>query len=134
MLITPIMNGSQSPIFIVDDDPLQRRMASVMLRDLGYPDAAEAGDGAEALVYIRANEDAPMLTLCDLEMPGMDGVEFLCQLGTEHPGSTVALLSSMDRSLIAAVETMAQSHGLRVIGAMQKPATREFLRDRKSVV
>ena len=113
---------------VVDDDPVQRLIATSLLRDLGVPTIVQASDGLEALALVRDSESQFQITLCDLDMPGMDGVEFLSQLGAEQPGSAVVVLSSMDAPLIAAVQTMASSNGLRVLGAMQKPLSRSRLR------
>ena len=125
------MNKSFEPeslsILIVDDDPFQRRVVGALLRDLGVRMLFEADNGSTALALLRQADQPVDLTICDLEMPEMDGVEFLSQLGTEHPGLAVFLASSMDRALIGAVESMATSNGLRVLGGMQKPVAREPL-------
>ena len=114
-------------VLVVDDDRFQRRVAMTMLRDLGIQHIEEADNGTTALTKLRSADRPFDFALCDLEMPGMDGVEFLSQLGTDQPGMAVFLASSMDRPLIAAVETMAASSGLRVLGGMQKPLTRDAL-------
>jgi EAL domain-containing protein (putative c-di-GMP-specific phosphodiesterase class I)/AmiR/NasT family two-component response regulator len=112
---------------VVDDDAIARRLAIGVLRSLGVAPDLEAADGVEALARIR-NEAAPIdIALCDLEMDGMDGVEFLTQLGAERPGMAVVLLSGMEKSLIESVEGMAKSSGLRVLGALQKPLDRDKL-------
>lgn len=61
-------------ILVVDDDAGLRRTASLILESEGY-DIATAADGAEALD--RAEEWSPDLILCDVRMPGVDGLEFL---------------------------------------------------------
>jgi EAL domain-containing protein (putative c-di-GMP-specific phosphodiesterase class I)/ActR/RegA family two-component response regulator len=112
---------------VVDDDVISRRVACAMLRDVGIGDPLQAGDGVEALAIVRDAIPPVDLAICDLEMHGMDGVELLAQLGAERPGMAVVLLSSLDGPLIAAVETMALSCGLRVLGAMRKPLVRDRL-------
>ncbi len=112
---------------IVDDDAIARRLAAGVLRNLGVNPEFEAADGLEALARIRQKDSQIDLALCDLEMDGMDGVEFLSQLGAECPGMSVVLLSGMEKSLIESVEGMARSSGLRVLGALQKPVDRDKL-------
>ncbi len=112
---------------IVDDDAIARRLAAGVLRNLGVNPEFEAADGVEALARIRHEGNQIDLALCDLEMEGMDGVEFLSQLGAERPGMSVVLLSGMEKSLIESVEGMARSSGLRVLGALQKPVDRDKL-------
>jgi len=112
---------------IVDDDAIARRLAVGVLHSLDIRAIVQANDGVEALATIRGEGHAIDLALCDLEMEGMDGVEFLAQLGAERPGMAVVLLSGMEKSLIESVEGMARSSGLRVLGAMQKPVDRDRL-------
>jgi len=74
-------------ILIVDDSKAMRMIVSRVLRQTGYgsADFEEAGNGAEALAAIRANE--PDLVLCDWNMPEMTGIELLQALRAE--GSSV---------------------------------------------
>ena len=112
---------------IVDDDAIARRLAAGVLRRLGVNPEFEAADGVEALAHIKNMQGDIDLALCDLEMEGMDGVEFLAELGAERPGMSVVLLSGMEKSLIESVEGMAKSSGLRVLGSLQKPVDRDKL-------
>ena len=124
------MNGTGTGsirAIIVDDDAIARRLAAGVLRGLGVNAEFEAADGVEALSRIKNEPLRIDLALCDLEMEGMDGVEFLAQLGAERPGMSVVLISGMDKSLIESVEGMARSSGLRVLGALQKPVDRDKL-------
>jgi two-component system response regulator AtoC len=61
-------------ILVVDDDAGLRRTASLILENEGYQ-IATASDGAEALE--KAADWGPDLILCDVRMPGVDGLEFL---------------------------------------------------------
>jgi CheY-like chemotaxis protein len=67
--------GAKSrPILVVDDNlDLQEALGDVFEHS-GYT-AAFAGDGHEALAYLRSHE-APGLILLDLMMPRMDGMQF----------------------------------------------------------
>jgi two-component system, chemotaxis family, chemotaxis protein CheY len=65
---------------IVDDSSVMRKIVERSLRQAGLELAKvlEAGNGAEALAAIQAN---PVdLVLCDINMPVMDGLEFVRQL------------------------------------------------------
>ncbi len=62
-------------VLIVDDDPIAREAAGMLLKRAGYS-VAEAGDGREAVLRLRA--DGPhRVVLLDLMMPVMDGWQFL---------------------------------------------------------
>ncbi len=61
-------------VLVVDDDRDTRETVRDLLEDEGFS-VAVAGNGADALVWLRANK-APRLVLLDLSMPLMDGSEF----------------------------------------------------------
>lgn len=61
-------------VLVVDDDEPIRAVVADMLHDEGY-DVSLAVDGADALSSARAS--CPDLILLDLNMPGVDGREFL---------------------------------------------------------
>lgn len=60
------------PILIVDDNPVNLKLARVLLAGEGY-EVRTAGDAAEALELLETFR--PRLILMDLQMPGMDGFE-----------------------------------------------------------
>ena len=65
---------------IVDDSSVMRKTVERSLRQAGIDLAQvlEAGNGAEALGIVK--ESAVDLILCDINMPVMDGLEFVRQL------------------------------------------------------
>ncbi|MEH3146829.1 MAG: sigma-54 dependent transcriptional regulator [Methylobacterium frigidaeris] len=67
-------------VLIVDDDPVQRRLAEAMVRRLGF-EAVVAEGGAEALTLLRAPDCAVEVVLLDLVMPGgLDGMSVLAEM------------------------------------------------------
>ena len=66
--------GGDGAVLIVDDDEDMRRHARSVLEREGWP-VVEAGDGVEALD--RVAQAIPRLILLDLDMPIMDGFDFL---------------------------------------------------------
>lgn len=69
-------------IFIVDDDPIHQQIANIMIRRQGigenvrtFSDAQEVLDHLR--LHIRNPEELPDLILLDLNMPVMDGWDFL---------------------------------------------------------
>ena len=65
---------------IVDDSSVMRKIVERSLRQAGLSIAQvfEAGNGAEALAAVENNKVD--LILCDINMPVMDGLEFVKQL------------------------------------------------------
>jgi CheY-like chemotaxis protein len=69
----------QAPIiFLVDDDPDQLHFLASFLNQLGFS-TAEARDGQEALELLPHSFVLPSLILLELNMPRMDGWEFLAR-------------------------------------------------------
>lgn len=63
-------------VLIVDDSPTFRTMVSFALKKLGILDKEiQAADGLEALDALAKNHID--LVICDINMPNMDGLEFL---------------------------------------------------------
>lgn len=61
---------------VVDDSPIELLMTKTLLERLGYA-TRTAGNGHDALDLIL--EDAPDVVICDITMPGMNGLELLQQ-------------------------------------------------------
>ena len=65
-------------VLLVDDDKAYNFLNRIVLRDneIDCP-VEEANDGQQALDYIAKNEECPDVILLDLNMPGIDGFQFL---------------------------------------------------------
>jgi chemosensory pili system protein ChpA (sensor histidine kinase/response regulator) len=63
-------------IMVVDDSPSVRRVSSNMIKNIGWI-PVQAKDGLDALEQLQASELPPDLILLDIEMPRMDGYQFL---------------------------------------------------------
>ena len=70
---------------MVEDEPVLRDMAHLILQDCGYQ-VLEAGSGAEALQVWERNPDAIDLVLTDMVMPGgMSGRDLAAKLLANQP-------------------------------------------------
>jgi CheY-like chemotaxis protein len=77
-------------VLIVDDDVKVRAALRVLLETAGF-EVVEAGDGQEgARAYRRQAAD---VVLCDLFMPGRDGLELIRDLRREFPGVKIVAMS-----------------------------------------
>lgn len=128
MSSTPVIHNTES-LLIVDDSIVQRQHAMALGRALGIGMIYEAGNGIEALELLSMLVLPPSVVVVDLEMPGMDGIEFLQQLQTRSPGLAVVVASSRELSLIESVETMGRMLGLNMLAGLQKPLTVAALGD-----
>jgi CheY-like chemotaxis protein/HPt (histidine-containing phosphotransfer) domain-containing protein len=67
----PVMEPSTFRVLVTDDNAVNRRVATLMLRKAGY-EVVEAADGQEAVQ--RVSEGSFDVVLMDVQMPGMDGL------------------------------------------------------------
>lgn len=74
---------------IVDDEPLARAYLSRLLQAAGVTVAGEAGDAASALPLVQST--APDIVFLDIEMPGMNGLDF-ARLLREQTGVSAAVV------------------------------------------
>jgi DNA-binding SARP family transcriptional activator/EAL domain-containing protein (putative c-di-GMP-specific phosphodiesterase class I) len=119
----PLAGGLQvRSVLVVEDHDFQRRTALQLLRGLGIAELSEAGDGAAALELL-GRSAAPDVIVCDLDMPGMDGVEFIRRVAERQLASSVIIASGLDPTVIHAVEALTEASGLELLGAVEKPLT-----------
>lgn len=76
-------------VLAVDDALTMRKLVSFTLRGAGY-DVIEASDGLEALRVARSTRFD--LVLSDVNMPGMDGIEFTRQFRALPGGRATPVL------------------------------------------
>lgn len=104
MVLASLINGRESggsvKILLVDDHTIVRSGLRRLLAALPEVQISEAATGQEALTLTRAEQ--PTLTVLDLNLPGLGGLELLRRLLVEHPDGRVVLLSMHAQSLYAA--------------------------------
>jgi len=106
---------------ILEDHEFQRKIGTHVLRMCGATEVLEAANGSEAIALLEKSTDHIDIMVCDLNMPGMDGLEFLRHIGLRQSGTSVILASGMDAAIIRAAEMMARSYGVKIIGIAEKP-------------
>ena len=115
-------------VLVVEDHGFQRRVALRLLVECGIEGALEAADGSSALALLEGQAQPPDVVLVDLDMPGMDGIEFIGHVAQRRLARAVALVSALDPALLNTVQTMARAYGLFVLGSVEKPLTGDKLR------
>jgi len=111
---------------IIDDSSVMRKIVERSLRQAGIDLAPvlEAGNGAEALVVLQENQVD--LILCDVNMPVMDGLEFIKQLhGVPNAKDVPVVMITTEGSESHVVQAL--SSGAR--GYIRKPFTPEQVRE-----
>jgi two-component system, chemotaxis family, chemotaxis protein CheY len=111
---------------IVDDSSVMRKIVERSLRQAGVEleNVLEAGNGAEALAAVGKNRVD--LILCDINMPVMDGLEFVRSLSTvENAKGVPVVMITTEGSESHVVQAL--SAGAR--GYIRKPFTPEQVKE-----
>jgi two-component system chemotaxis response regulator CheY len=79
-------------VLVVDDSAMMRKVVLRVLKmaDVEFETTLEAGNGDEALSLIRENKLG--LIMCDINMPGMSGLELLQQIKNENLANGVPIV------------------------------------------
>jgi diguanylate cyclase (GGDEF)-like protein len=93
---------SAARVLIADDSLVVRAVVRSGLEDEGY-DVFEAVDGATALDQCR--QDPPDVVLLDVEMPGLDGYEVLCELKADDDLRDIPVVFLTSRASTADIVT-----------------------------
>lgn len=113
---------------IVDDSTLMRKVIERALRqaDIDVTLVTEAANGKEALDRLRLAV-LPDIILCDINMPGMDGLDFLEARAQQKlaPGIPVVMISSKTNEQIVRRAILAGARGF-----LCKPFTPEQVKAR----
>ena len=115
-------------VLVLEDHAFQRSVAVNMLRALGCREVLEASDGAEALALLESVGTVDV-ALCDLQMDGMDGLEFLQRVGPSGQVKSVIISSSLSADLRRAVHQMVALLGMDLLGDVGKPLHAQVLAD-----
>lgn len=110
-------------VLVLDDDKFLLEFVSHLLKELGVNEVFVAEDGAAGLFALSAQIEAVDLLICDIEMPGMDGIEFLRHIADQKYSGKIVLFSGVEADLLKAIERLAIVRGLNVIGTLAKPVT-----------
>ncbi len=118
---------SEIRALIVDDSSVMRKIIERSLRQAGVPLMAvhEAGSGSDGLALLKIQ---PVdLILSDINMPSMDGLEFLRQIRAQNlaPGVPVVMITteSSEEHVRQAIEAGAK-------GYIRKPFTADQVKER----
>lgn len=107
-------------ILLVDDEENARIALSRLLTRGGYV-VDDVANGFEALNYLREHEVTLIVT--DINMPEMDGIEFLREVNRLFPGSTVIMITAY-----GGVESYIEAINLGAFEYINKPVKIEELK------
>jgi two-component system chemotaxis response regulator CheY len=118
---------SQMTALIVDDSSVMRKIVERSLRQAGLDPLVvhEAGTGVEGLEVLRTEHVDLILT--DINMPAMDGLEFVRQIKAQNlaPGVPVVMITTESSE-----EHVKQAILAGARGYIRKPFTAEQVKER----
>lgn len=115
-------------VLVVEDDDFQRNIIVRMLHSLSVSSVNEVDNGKSALEIIHKQDIPVDIILCDLNMPEMDGLEFLRHVGEEQHNIAIIIISALDSKLVMAAGRMTRMYGVKLLGAIEKPIYLEQLK------
>ena len=106
---------------VVDDEEFMLDFLCMAVEKSGVGNVISATSGVEALDQVEDRQQMFDIIVCDLQMPGMDGIEVIRQLANDGFGGGIILVSGKDKRVLKTAENMAEVRGLKVIGSLCKP-------------
>lgn len=122
-----LLNNPAIKILVLDDEPFMLKLLARMLTNLGMTSVRTCDNGRAALMLVDSPECRPDLILLDINMPEMDGVEFVRHLVEHDYAGAVILVSGEDERVVQSVEKLVRAHKIKVLGRMSKPVSPERL-------
>jgi EAL domain-containing protein (putative c-di-GMP-specific phosphodiesterase class I)/CheY-like chemotaxis protein len=116
------MDAGKLTILVLEDDDFQRKMLVKMLNSLGVINIYEACNGVQALAILNSEDSKVIdMAICDINMPEMDGMEFMRHLGAQRCTASIVLLSTLDAALLASIAKMSLAYGINLLEVIEKP-------------
>jgi DNA-binding NarL/FixJ family response regulator len=102
-------------ILVVDDHPMFREgLAMVLATQPDMTLVAEASNGRDAIQQFR--EHRPDITLMDLQMPVMNGLEAMVGIRNEFPDAKIIILTTYESDVQGAMKLGARAYLLKTHG------------------
>lgn len=122
-----MIDKSVIKILILDDEPFMLKLLARMLANQGFIHVVCCDNGKDALTQLNVASTRPDLILLDLNMPEMDGIEFIRYLVERQFTGSLILVSGEDERMLKTTERLAQAHKITVLGYLQKPVKPDAL-------
>ena len=108
------MTAESMKVLICDDSMFVRKKLAAVLKNCGVGEVIEASDGEQAVEMFKENK--PDLTLMDIVMPKMTGVEALKAILSADPKAKVVMASS-----VGTQENLKEAINAGAFDFLQKP-------------
>jgi len=115
-----MLDKSTLNILVLDDEPFMLKLLAHILDNQGFTLVTTCDNGRAALESFDS-PTPPDLILLDLNMPEMDGVEFIRHLVKRGYTGSLILVSGEDERILQSAEKLVLAHRLTVLGHISKP-------------
>jgi DNA-binding NarL/FixJ family response regulator len=112
--VSPSSSPTRIRILAVDDHPLLRGGVAALIADQSDMTlAGEASNGRDAIEEFRRLK--PDITLMDVQLPGMDGIDAILAIRAEFPAARIIVLTTYEGDFLAqrALKAGAQAYILK---------------------
>jgi EAL domain-containing protein (putative c-di-GMP-specific phosphodiesterase class I)/FixJ family two-component response regulator len=108
-------------ILVLDDERFMLKLHAHMLAGLGFTAVTACDNGHEALAWLDTPGPPADLILLDLNMPQMDGIEFVRKLVERDYAGSLVLVSGEDERLLRMANRLVHAHHITLLGHIRKP-------------
>jgi two-component system chemotaxis response regulator CheY len=119
----PKKPASQTKVLLAEDSQSMRMIIKSMLRDMGFTQIAEAGDGNQAIQLI--DNEAWDLILCDWQMPSANGIDALKAARESASNQTSVFIMCTGNSDLTSVK---EAIDAQVTDYLAKPISQDSLK------
>lgn len=114
-------------VLIVDDDEFQVDFVSDLLTELGVKKIIAANGGKQGLAAFDSASVKPDLLLCDIQMPDIDGFDFMSAMRDREFKGGVILMSGQGSRVLHSASLVAQLSRQNFLGNIEKPVSKAAL-------
>nr|WP_315228033.1 EAL domain-containing response regulator [uncultured Albidiferax sp.] len=106
---------------VIDDDTFALKLLARQLALAGCHDVTLYEHARDALRQLELPDHGIALVFCDLQMPDIDGVEFVRNLARLGYRGSLVLVSGEGTRILHTVLKLAQAHHIHILAAISKP-------------
>jgi len=116
-------------IIIVEDDPDDQEMFSVVFKELNYKnEIIFFNDGQEALAYLTAESSEPFIVFSDINMPKLNGIELRKQIH-ENENIRIKTIPYLFFTTSAEQNAVIDAYSKSIQGFFVKPSSFQNLKE-----